>query len=261
MTASVRAHLHHRETEFQTIDIFDTDAFGKVLLLDNHIQLTELDEHAYHEGLVQIPLLSMDQPRSALVIGGGDGGVLRELAKHSSIEHVDMVEIDSGVIEACREHLPSVSDGAFDDPRVHIHVADAFPFVKRASRTYDLIVADSTDTYENEGGALSEMLFTDEFYSDCRRILSDQGILVTQADNLLFCPYSLEGIQSMFARVFPKTGSYHAVIPSFGGFSGYCWASKWTEVVRDYPTENAADIDLRYLNQATWGYAFEKLSF
>jgi spermidine synthase len=261
MTASVREHLHHRKTEFQTIDILDTDAFGKVLLLDNHIQLTELDEHAYHEGLVQIPLLSMDQPRSALVIGGGDGGVLRELAKHSSIEHVDMVEIDSGVIEACRKHLPGLSDGAFDDPRMHIHVADAFPFVRRASRTYDLIVADSTDTYEDEEGALSEMLFTDEFYKDCRSLLSDRGILVTQADNLLFCPYSLEGIQTMFARVFPKTGSYHAVIPSFGGFSGFCWASNGSEVSRLFPAERAAHVDLRYLNQATWQYAFEKLSF
>ena len=102
MTASVREQLLHRQTEFQTIDILDTEVFGRVLLLDNHIQLTELDEHAYHEALVQIPLLSMDQPKTALVIGGGDGGVLRELAQHPSIEHVDMVEIDSGVIEASR---------------------------------------------------------------------------------------------------------------------------------------------------------------
>ncbi len=261
MTASVREHLLSRKTEFQQIDILDTDAFGRVLLLDNHIQLTELDEHAYHEALVQIPLLSMDQPRSALVIGGGDGGVLRELAKHPSIEHVDMVEIDAGVIEASREFLPGVSDGAFDDPRMHIHVADAFPFVKQTQRKYDLIVADSTDTYEEEDGALSEMLFTDEFYRDCSNVLAETGILVTQADNLLFCPYSLESIQAMFARVFPKTGSYQAIIPSFGGFSGYCWASKGAEVVPRVPVEKAADLNLRYLNEATWSYAFAKLAF
>jgi spermidine synthase len=261
MTASIRDRIHRRKTEFQEIEIVDTDAFGKVLLLDNHIQLTELDEHAYHEALVQIPMLSLDAPKSALVIGGGDGGVIRELAKHRSLERIDMVEIDGGVIEASKEFLPSVSDGAFDDPRVHVHVSDAFPFVKQAQSVYDFIVADSTDTYEDEDGALSEMLFTDEFYRDCRDVLSDQGILVTQADNLLFCPYSLEGIQSMFARVFPRTGSYHAIIPSFGGFSGYCWASKGRELETEFPSTKASDVPLRYLNEATWRYAFTKLAF
>jgi spermidine synthase len=261
MTASVRARLLKRQTEFQTIEILDTDAFGRVLLLDNHIQLTELDEHAYHEALVQIPLLSMPKPRAALVIGGGDGGVLRELAKHDSIEHVDMVEIDAGVIEACRELLPGVSDGAFDDPRMHVHVADAFPFVKQTQKRYDLIVADSTDTYEDEQGALSEMLFTDEFYRDCLSLLTEDGMLVTQADNLLFCPYSLENIRATFERVFPCTGSYHAIIPSFGGFSGYSWASKGSAPSRLYPREKAEVLDLRYLIEATWNYAFSNLSF
>lgn len=261
MTASVREHLSHRVTDFQTIDIYETDVFGRVLMLDNHIQLTELDEHAYHESLVQIPLLSMAAPRTALVIGGGDGGVLRELAKHPTIEHVDMVEIDAGVIEESRQWLPGVNDGAFDDARMHVHVEDAFPFVKNATRQYDLIVADSTDTYEEEDGALSEMLFTDEFYRDCHRALSENGILVTQADNLLFCPYSLEGIEAMFGRVFPKTGSYQAIIPSFGGFSGYCWASKGATVAVEFPAEKAAKLNLRYLNPATWAYGFANLAF
>lgn len=261
MTASVREHLLSRKTDFQQIDILDTEVFGRVLLLDNHIQLTELDERAYHESLVQIPLLSMNAPKNALVIGGGDGGVLRELAKHKSIEHVDMVEIDSGVIESSREYLPGVSNGAFDDPRMHVHVADAFPFVKQTNLKYDLIVADSTDTYEEEDGALSEMLFTDEFYRDCFNALSETGILVTQADNLLFCPYSLENIQAMFARVFPVTGSYQAIIPSFGGFSGYCWASKGALMAERFPIEKAAQLNFRYLNEATWSYAFAKLAF
>jgi spermidine synthase len=261
MTVAVREHLLHRKSEFQTIDIYDTEAYGRVLMLDNHIQLTELDEHAYHESLVQIPLLSMSSPKSALVIGGGDGGVLRELAKHPAIEHVDMVEIDSAVIEASREFLPGVGDGAFDDDRMHVHVEDAFQFVKNASRTYDLIVADSTDTYEEEDGALSEMLFTDEFYRDCLRLLGPQGILVTQADNLLFCPYSLENVRAMFARVFPSTGSYQAIIPSFGGFSGFCWANRGASIGGPWPCEKAQRVQLRYLNEATWNYAFSQLAF
>lgn len=261
MQAEVREWVHTRQTEFQRIDILDTDAFGRVLLLDGHIQLTSLDEHAYHESLVQIPLLSMASPRRALVVGGGDGGVLRELVKHASIEHIDMVEIDAGVVEACRAHMPDVSAGAFDDPRVHLHIQDAFPFVKGVQEPYDLIVADSTDVYEGEDGNLSEMLFTDAFYTDCRNALTDAGLLVTQADNLVFCPYSLEGILSVFGRVFPATGSYQAVIPSFGGFSGYAWASRGASVAAAFPAERAAGLDLRYLNAATWQMAMTPFRF
>jgi spermidine synthase len=260
LNASVKAVLHHRDTEFQTIDIYDTDAFGKALLLDGHIQFTLLDEHAYHESLVQIPLLNLPQAKRALVIGGGDGGVIRELCKHASIETVDMVEIDPGVIEACKLALPELNAGAFEDPRVHVHVEDAFAFVKRATEPYDLIVADSTDVYEDEEGGLSESLFTAEFYRDCLRLLSDQGLLVTQADNLVFCPYSLEGILSLFGSIFPRTGAYQALVPSFGGFSGFAWASKGVGLSPTLPA-SAAGIPLRYLNEALYAFAFSPLSF
>ncbi|MFZ4506738.1 MAG: hypothetical protein ACOYON_03460 [Fimbriimonas sp.] len=255
MTAQVTARIADRRTEFQRIEVLDTVAFGRLLLLDGHIQLTELDEHAYHEALVHIPMLSMASPKRALVVGGGDGGVLRELVKHPSLERIDMVEIDAGVIEVSREFLPGLSAGAFDDPRVQVHVADAFPYVKGDVGPYDLIVLDSTDTYEEEDGGLSEMLFTSNFYQDCLRILAPSGMVVTQADNLVFCPYSLEEIQKAFAAVFPMVGSYQAIVPSFGGFSGYCWASKGAILSPEWPVERAATLPLRYLNAATWAYA------
>jgi spermidine synthase len=258
MNVLVTEHIAHRETEFQTIDIYDTEVFGKVLFLDGHVQLAEMDEHAYHESLVHIPLLSVESPKRALVVGGGDGGVLRELIKHESLEHIDMVEIDRGVVEVCREHMPEVSGAGFDDPRVHLHIADAFPFVKQVTDRYDLIVMDSTDTYEEEDGALSEQLFTESFYQDCRRALSDNGILVTQADNLVFCPYSLESIQATFAQVFDKTGSYQAIVPSFGGFSGFAWASNGATVSSEW---RGPEIALRYLNKTTFALAFQPLSF
>jgi len=258
MNVRLREHLFHLRTDFQEIDIFDTDVYGRMLTLDGHIQLTELDEHAYHEALVQIPLLSVGDPRRALVVGGGDGGVLREICKHRSIEHVDMVEIDRGVVDACLAHLPSVSDGAFDDPRVHLHIADAFPFVRDSQDSYDLIVVDSTDVYEGEEGNLSEQLFTEPFYRDILRLLSDRGFVVTQADNLVFCPYSMEEILSQFGRVFPRVGSYQAIVPSFGGFSGYCWASRGAEPLAALPP---TDLDLRYLNLVTYAFAFTPLRF
>ncbi|HWD40549.1 MAG TPA: hypothetical protein VG944_17000 [Fimbriimonas sp.] len=254
---SVTEHVCHRRTEFQTIDIYDSEAFGRMLLLDGHIQLTEFDEHAYHEALVQIPLMAIDHPKAALVVGGGDGGVIRELCRSASLERIDMVEIDAGVIEAVKEHMPSLPGSAYEDQRVHVHVEDAFPFVKEVSRKYDLIVVDSTDTYEDEIGALSEMLFTHEFYDDCKNALTDNGLVVTQADNLVFCPYSLASIMQLFQTVFPKVGSYQALVPSFGGFSGFAWGSKAGSAESTFRVNEG----FRYLTQATYDLAFSKLGF
>jgi spermidine synthase len=258
MTVEVKDHIAHHTSEFQTIDIYDTEAFGKVLFLDGHVQLAELDEHAYHESLVQIPLNSIQNPKRALVVGGGDGGVLRELVKHTAIEHIDIVEIDQAVIDVSREFLPGVSDGAFEDPRVHLHVADAFPYIKQIREPYDLIVMDSTDTYEGEDGALSEQLFTETFYRDCRAALSKEGFLVTQADNLLFCPYSLEAALETFSKVFPRVGSYQAIVPSFGGFSGFAWASNEADMATRL---NAAHPGHRYLDGITFALAFHPIRF
>ncbi len=255
------SHLAHVVSEFQTIDIYDSEVFGRLLMLDGHIQLTEFDERAYHESLVHVPLLSMTDPRKALVVGGGDGGVLRELCRHKSITQIDMVEIDQAVIDASKEHLPFVSGGAFEDPRVRLHIADAFAFLQQNQEQYDLIVVDCTDVYEEEDGGLSEMLFTDRFYEDCQRSLTNQGMVVSQADNLVFCPFSLEEIKTMFGRVFPTVESYQAVIPSFGGFSGYCYASKGQTISPVWSPERAVELDLHYLNETTYSLALTPFRF
>lgn len=255
---AVTKTIFHEKSKWQTIDILDTEVFGRVLLLDGHIQLTEFDERAYHEGLVQIPLLNLPTAKRALVVGGGDGGVIRELCRSESIQHIDIVEIDEAVIRASKEHLPSLSANAFNDPRVHLHVADAFAFVKQALEPYDLIVVDSTDTYEDEEGEISAMLFTREFYQDCFRLLSDQGIVVTQADNHIFCPYSLVEIKELFSSIFPNVGSYQALVPSFGGFSAYCYASKGVHLD---PASKVPSDRFKYLNPVTYALAFTPLEF
>lgn len=249
------------QTVFQRIEIVESPAFGKILLLDGHVQLASLDEHAYHESLVHIPLLNMEAPTSALVIGGGDGGVIRELCKVTSMEHVDMAEIDRGVVDTCREYMPELSAGAFDDPRVHLHITDAFEFVKNPPRQYDLIVADSTDVYEEEDGGLSDQLFTDAFYADCRRALKPDGLIVTQADNLLHCPYSLDEIAAMFGRVFPLVDSYYGLVPSFGGYSGFCYASNGRTLAKRFSDLRASTIPLRYVREETYNLAFSGLPF
>lgn len=252
MSVRVERHVAHFESPFQTIDLYDTAALGRILTLDGHIQLASLDEKAYHEALVQVPLLNVPNARSALVVGGGDGGVLREICRQPSIERVDIVEIDQAVIEICREHLPELSSGAFDDPRVNLHVGDAFAFLADAQIEYDLIVVDCTDVYEEEDGGISAMLFTDAFYRDCLRCLSPGGFVVTQADNLLFCPYSLEAILNAFGRVFPATGSYWAMVPSFGGYSGYAWASRGTRPAPQWKDLPNTSVPLDYLRESTY---------
>lgn len=244
-----------RKTPFQEIEIVDTEAFGKVLFLDGHVQLSSLDEFAYHESLVHIPLLSIDHPKRALVIGGGDGGVIREIVKHESMQNVHMVDIDSGVIEVCKEHLPELSAGAFDHPKVTLYIEDAFEFIKRVDEPYDLIVMDVTDVYEDEEGELSEQLFTETFYRDCLAALSPEGMIVTQADNHVFCPYSMEEVLANFGSVFPVLGSYQAIVPSFGGFSGFVWASKGAHVAAKFPKAKAQALGLRYLNETTYDLA------
>lgn len=258
MRVHVREHVYHGTTPFQIIDVHDTSALGRVLLLDGHVQFAELDEHAYHEALVQIPLLSLPSPRRILVIGGGDGGVLREAAKHAGVERIDLVEIDREVIEVSKGFFPAVSGGAFGDPRVSVFVQDAFPFVRNTKTPYDLIVLDATDVYVEDDAALSEQLFSRDFYVDCLNALSPEGLFVTQADNHVFCPYSLRSILATLSSVFPRTGCYQAAVPSFGGFSAFAWASKGAELRKSMPSTN---ISLRYLNDATYRFALNMLEF
>lgn len=257
LSVEVTERLCNVESPFQRIEIVETEVLGKVLLLDGHVQLATFDEHAYHECLVLIPLLSLNSPRRALVVGGGDGGVLRELCKSTTLEQIDMVEIDEDVVRASRLWLPEVSQGAFDDPRVTVHFTDAFPFVEKAKEKYDLIIMDITDVYEGEDGALSESLFTSAFHTNVRNALLQDGLVVTQADNLVFCPYSMKEVMSTLKSNYRRFGSYQGLVPSFGGYSGYCWASD-VAAISSTPPEI---IPGRYLNRVTWELAFQQLSF
>jgi spermidine synthase len=259
MTVEVEERLEDVRTPFQRIEIVRTPVMGRVLLLDGHVQLSDLDERAYHEALVHVPLLSMEAPESALVVGGGDGLAVRELARHPGIRRIEMVEIDGGVVEASKRHLADLLEGALDDPRVAVRLADAFEFVKTATGSYDLVVMDVTDVHEGVEGELSERLFTGEFYAACRGLLSPGGMLVTQADNPVFCSYAMAGIREDLARIFPKAGAYQALVPSFGGFSGFCWGSLVAEVPREWP--GARGMDLAYLDPVTWSLAFHDLGF
>ncbi len=189
-----------RHTGFQNLMILETDRFGRVLVLDGIVQLTEEDEGIYHEWLGHWPLYALPhRGREVLIIGGGDGGVAREVLKHPYLSGVTMVEIDQEVVELCRRYLPSVSAGIFDDPRFKLIIGDGAEFVRSAQRAYDVIIIDSTDPI---GPAKS--LFNTGFYQDVYEALVDGGIAIHQTGALILQPYECPGSWRQMERIFDE---------------------------------------------------------
>ena len=173
---TVSKEILHEKTEHQDLVIFDNPTFGRVLALDGIVQLTEADEPVYHEMLAHVPLFTHDNPTSVLVVGGGDGGMLREVLRHPSVTRAVLVEIDSSVMELSKKYFPKVSNGSFDDPRVEIVIDDASQFVKTSNELFDVIICDSSDPI-----GPSAVLFTSECYGDCKSRLREGGIFVNMS--------------------------------------------------------------------------------
>lgn len=167
--------LFEAQTEHQHLVIFENARFGRVMALDGVIQTTQHDEFIYHEMMVHVPMLSLANPESVLIIGGGDGGILREVLKHQSVKHVTQVEIDQGVVDMCIQYFPNHSQGAFDDPRLNLVITDGAAFIESNTQQFDVIITDSTDPI-----GPGEVLFESRFYAGCARALTSAGILVTQ---------------------------------------------------------------------------------
>jgi len=173
--------LFRKESPYQRVSVLDTHAYGKMLTIDNMVMCTEKDEHHYHEMISHPAILAHGNAKNILVIGGGDGGTVREILKHDDVEKVTMVEIDETVIEACREHLPSISS-ELNNPKLNLIVGDGIDFVKNAKEgEYDLIMVDGSDPV-----GPAEGLFTDEFYSNCKKALANNGLLVAQGESPMF---------------------------------------------------------------------------
>ena len=167
--------LFDSETEHQQLIILETPEFGRVMMLDGVIQLASKDEFVYHEMMSHVPLFAHGRARNALIVGGGDGGVLREALRHPELETVTLCEIDRSVIELCREYFPEISAGAYDNPRTRIVIADGTKFVAETPDRFDVIMIDSTDPV-----GPGAVLFTRDFYAGCARCLKPGGLLVTQ---------------------------------------------------------------------------------
>lgn len=188
--------LHREQSQYQDIAILDTPTFGRMLVLDGIVQTTVQDEFFYHEMIAHVPLFSHPNPRRVLVIGGGDGGTVREVLKHESVEHVDLVEIDGRVIELCKEYLPELSH-ALDDPRVAIKVTDGLEYVKSVRGEYDVVIVDSSDPL---GPAVG--LFREDFYRDVVGVLKDDGLMVAQTESPWLTPDVVRDVVQAIGNAF-----------------------------------------------------------
>jgi spermidine synthase len=243
--------IHREKTEHQDLVIFENARMGRVLALDGVIQTTEGDEFFYHEMMGHVPLFAHGAAERVLIIGGGDGGLLREVLKHKGVKHAVMVEIDPHVIELSRQYLPSLSAGAFDDPRAELVVADGAKYVAETKERFDAVMVDSTDPH-----GPGAVLFTAEFYGHCHRCQTERGILVTQNGVPFFQPEEVSTSWERLTPIFPDVSFYLVPVPTYyGGFMSLGWASRTPEHRATGTAElarrfEAAQIATRYYNAA-----------
>ncbi len=216
--------LYRKKSPFQLVEVYDTYAYGKMLSIDNMVMCTEKDEHGYHEMITHIPMFSHNNIKRALVIGGGDGGTIRELLRHESLEEVVMVEIDALVVEASKKHLPSLASG-FDHPKLNLIIGDGIKYVQEsADESFDLVIVDSTDPV-----GPAEGLFSYDFYQNAHRILSSKGLLVTQSESPRFNVDAFQACFKCFQSIFgqKQVHCYLAFIPTYpSGMWSFSYSSK-----------------------------------
>ena len=243
----VDKQLYSGRSEFQRIDVFDSKEFGRFLTLDGFMMLTEKDEFIYHEMIAHVPMSVHPNPKNILIIGAGDGGVVRELTKYDSIENIDLVEIDKLVVEVCLEYLPKTSNKLNDD-RVNIHYADGLKFIRSCENKYDLIIVDSTDPF-----GPGEGLFTKEFYGNCYKALKDDGIMVNQHESPFYDEdaAAMERAHKRIYESFPISKVYQAHIPTYpSGHWLFGFASKKYHPILDFNESKFrnSEVVTRYYN-------------
>lgn len=217
----ITERIFQSEGGLQDIAVFETPVFGRVLTLDGVIQLTTGDEFVYHEMLAHVPIYAHGAVENVCIVGGGDGGMLRQVLKHSSVKSAVLVEIDAQVVEFCRTHLPMVSDGAFDDPRTRIVIADGIDYMRGTRDRFDVIVIDSTDP-----SGPGEALFTEAFYKDCAAVLKPGGIVVNQNGVPFLQGREIPDTYNRRKPHFADVGFFVAAVPTYvGGFMALGWAS------------------------------------
>ncbi len=238
------------KTDHQHLMIFHNAMLGRVMTLDGVVQTTEADEFVYHEMMAHVPIIAHGAVKRVLIVGGGDGGMLREVLKHP-IDHVTQVEIDASVVEMAKTYLPRHSAGAYDDQRLNLVIDDGMQFVRESRDTFDVIIVDSTDPI-----GPGEVLFSEDFYALAKARLTEGGVIVTQNGVPFLQPEELTTTHRRLLRHFADASFYCAPVPTYyGGFMTFGWASDNAALRATDPTTLAARVDAsglmtRYYNAA-----------
>lgn len=247
LSIKIERQVYSEQSRYQRIDIFDTFEFGRILVLDGFLMLTEKDEFIYHEMITHVPMCVNPNIKNVLVIGAGDGGTIRELTRYSTIEHIDMVEIDEKVVEACKRFLQQTAS-SLEDSRVQITYTDGLKFVRTQQDQYDLILVDSTDPF-----GPGEGLFTREFYGNCFKALKEDGILINQHESPFYCDdaKSMQRAHKNIAASFPIASVYQFHLPTYpSGHWLFGFASKKYRPLEDMHTKEweTLGITTKYYN-------------
>ena len=246
-TFEIAKVVRHERTEHQDLIIFENPTYGRVLALDAIVQVTERDEFVYHEMMTHVPILAHGRAKRVLVIGGGDGGILREALRHRAVDRVTMVEIDRAVVDLCLEYMPTIPGKSFRDRRANLVIADGARFVAETDERFDVVIVDSTDPV-----GPGEVLFTEAFYRGCKRVLTRGGVLVNQNGVPFLQPGEIAMTLRRRRKCFRDVGFTVAAVPSYyGGFMTLGWASD-DRRLRDVPLATlrrrfaAAKLKTRY---------------
>ncbi|HNR89596.1 MAG TPA: polyamine aminopropyltransferase [Spirochaetota bacterium] len=246
------------ESPYQRIEVYETVPFGRMLVLDGVIMCTEWDEHAYHEMITHVPLFTHAKPERVLVIGGGDGGTIREVLRHPSVAQADLCEIDGDVVRLSRTHLPSMAC-ALDDPRVTIYHEDGAKFIAERPNHYDIIIVDSSDPI-----GPAEVLFSEEFYVAMRGSLREDGIAVTQSESFYYHASIVKRLTGFAKKHYAVAGYYNTIVPTYpSGIIGFTMCSKKYHPLRDFNEARVTPMQgsLRYYNPGIHRGAFDLPSF
>ncbi|MBE7709598.1 MAG: polyamine aminopropyltransferase [Cyanobacteria bacterium SIG32] len=214
--------LFSDNSEFQKVEVFETEsALGRVLTLDDLMMTTEGDEFHYHEMIAHVPMMHHKDPKTVLVIGGGDGGTVREVLKHDTVEKVVLCEIDGMVIDACKQFLPTISC-ELNNPKCEILVEDAIEYIKGKENMFDIVLIDSTDPM-----GPGEGLFTEEFYTNVKRSLKPGGIVAAQSESPFVNKNEIKKMYDLLKKVFPICSTYTSNIPTYpGGYWAWAFCSE-----------------------------------
>jgi len=249
--------LEKIKSEFQEIEVVESESFGKILLIDGIIMLTEADEFCYHEMIAHVPLCVHPKTQKVLVIGGGDGGAVREILKHDNVKEVDVCEIDEKVIEISKRHFPYLAD-SFNDPKVKIYCEDGNKFIKAHKDEYDIIIVDSSDPI-----GPAEVLFRREFYEAMYQALKDDGVVVTQAESFFYHQKIIKSLFSFIKDIYPISEYYYTLVPTYpSGVIGFTFCSKKYHPTNNFDETEALKLtDLRYYNKDIHKAAFNLPTF